>query len=337
MTPRNKQPVHPSQTRNGLPSTYHGLAVRLAIVLLPLLGGCRAAQTTSATTTPASTPAAGFPRTVTDERGKILTLTAPPRRIVSLAPSNTEVLFALGAGDRVVADTESCDYPPEAKNRPHIGGITAGDLEKIETQNPDLVVTVGSINQTLITALDNAHIPTLVVNPHTIKGTYASIRLLGRAVGKDAEAEKQVSEMESRIEKVRKVTAASPRPKVLILYSINPIYTSPPDSYIHDLIGVAGGQDIVQSALPQNIISPAVVLERAPDVILCPPVYREKIKQLPGWDIVPAVKNNRFFAPTPGAALTRPVPRLANGVEELARYLHPELFSGTSGPVSGKR
>ena len=209
-------------------------------------------------------------RTLTDDTGATLTLAAPPKRIVSLAPSNTEIFFAIGAGDRVVADTESCDYPPEAKSRPHVGGMSAGDLERIQVLLPDLVVAVGSINQKLIAALRAAHIQTLAVQPRTTSDVLASIRLLGKATGQDAEAERIAADVAGRIDKVRATTAkAASRPKTLIVYSDNPIYTSPPDSFIHDLIGVAGGDDIVKTPLAQNIISPAVVVERAPEVIIC--------------------------------------------------------------------
>jgi len=286
----------------------------------------------SGTTHATVPPTAGWPRTITDDTGATLTLQSAPKRIVSLAPSNTEILFALGVGDRVVSDTESCDFPPEALKLPHIGGISAGDLERIEVEFPDLVVAVGFINQKLISALRAAHITTLVVQPHTTADVMTSIRLIGSAVGKDKEAQRITADMSTRLDQLRTLTShAEVRPKTLVVYGVNPIYTSPPDSFIHDLIGVAGGSDVVQTPLPQNIISPAVVIERAPDVIICAPSLRERLKALPGWSIVPAVKNDRFYSPPGDGGLTRPGPRLVPGVEQLARYLHPELFDLTSG------
>ncbi len=280
---------------------------------------------------PVATPTPGWPRTLKDDTGATLILSSPPKRIVSLAPSNTEILFAIGAGDRVVADTESCDYPREAKLRPHVGGISAGDMERIQVALPDLVVCVGSINQRLITALRAAHIPTLAVQPRTTDDVFATMRLLGQATGQEDAAERLATDTKARIDRVRAVTArAANRPKTLIVYSSNPIYTSPPDSFIHDLIGVAGGEDIVKTPLSQNIVSPAVVIERAPEAIVCSPALSERLKALPGWSVVPAVKNNRFFATTGTAELTRPGPRLAEAVEQLARYLHPELFPSSA-------
>ena len=167
--------------------------------------------------------------------------------------------------------------------------------------------------------------------PRTTDDVLSSIRLLGKAIGKDTESERLAKEVKGRIDAVRSTTAkAAHRPKTLIVYSANPIYTSPPDSFIHDLIYVAGGADIVQEPLTQNIISPAVVIERAPDVIICSAFLRERLKMLPGWQVVPAVKNDRFFSTTGDAELTRPGPRLAVAVEQLARFLHPELFPASA-------
>jgi iron complex transport system substrate-binding protein len=309
---------------------------RFTLLLLGLgvanVVACGPKPATSIPTGSTAPAAAGWPRTLTDDSGVSITLPVPPKRIVSLAPSNTEILFALGVGDKVVLDTEACDYPPEARNRPHVGGMSAGDLERIQVQFPDLVVTVGSINQKLISALRSAHITVLVVQPHTTEEVLSSIRLIGTATGTDVDAARVVADFKRRMDQVQRVAVhARTRPKTLIVYSVNPIYTSPPDSYIHNLIGVAGGDDIVQTALPQNIISPAVVIERAPDVIICAPELLDHLKGIPGWSIVPAVKNNRFFVAAGDAELTRPGPRLAPAVEQLARYLHPELFTSSPG------
>jgi iron complex transport system substrate-binding protein len=297
------------------------------LLCVPILWGCHTQAQPSQAGAAAPASAAGWPRTLTDDSGASITLPSPPSRIVSLAPSNTEILFALGVGDRVVADTGACDYPPEALQKPHVGGMSAGDLERIQVLFPDLVVAVGSINQKLVAALRAAHIPTVVVQPHTTDEVLASMRLIGKAIGKDGEAERLATDAKGRMDHVRATTSrAAARPRTLIAYTDEPIYTSPPDSFIHDLIGVAGGDDIVKEPLPQNIISSAVVIERAPEVIICSARLRPRLKALPGLSSVPAVKNDRFFTTTCDAELTRPGPRMAAGVEQLARFLHPELF-----------
>jgi iron complex transport system substrate-binding protein len=296
------------------------------VVAALAISGCRNATNIRASSA-AGAISPGWPRTITDDSGASLTIAAPPKRIVSLAPSNTEILFAVGAGDRIVADTDSCDYPAEAKNRAHVGGMSAGDLEKIQVLFPDLVVAVGSINQKLITSLKANHIQTLVVQPRTMDNVLSSIRLIGNATGNDERAVRLAQDIRQRIDRVRRATArAAHKPRCLIAYSVNPIYTSPTDSFIHDLIGVAGGEDIVNGPLVQNIISPEVVIERAPEVILCSQRLQSQLIAAPGLGIVPAIKNRRFFSSSRGAELTRPGPRLAAAVEDLAAYLHPELF-----------
>src|SRR5579871_1831621 len=124
---------------------------------------------------------------LTDSRGKRLVLKFSPKRIVSLAPSNTEILFALGAGDRIAADTTACDYPPEAKNKPHIGGYPI-DVEKVEAKSPDLVVALASLTQP-VAALEKAGVPVLTVDAKTVDQTYQVILLLGQATGTQPRAE----------------------------------------------------------------------------------------------------------------------------------------------------
>ncbi|HLJ57277.1 MAG TPA: ABC transporter substrate-binding protein [Chthonomonadaceae bacterium] len=310
------------------PNTVAGRAAVL-LALLMTAAGC---STGPRVPTPTAAPVSGWPRSITDDTGVVTVLPAPPKRIVSLAPSNTEILFALGAGDRLVADTQSCDYPPEARNRPHVGGMSAGDLERIQTSLPDLVVAVGSLNRKLIDALRAARIPTIAIEPRRTADIFAGIRLIGKATGREAQADGLAAGMQKRIDRIRTIAAQAPsRPKTLIVYSDHPIYTSPPDSYIHDLIGVAGGEDVVRTPLPQNIISPAVVIERAPDVIICAASLQPRLKAMPGWGAVPAVRDNRFFSTSSGAPLARPGPRVVDAAEELARFLHPDLFPVASG------
>lgn len=303
-------------------------AVSVVAVFLLLYAGCK--STPREANGPAPVGIAGFPVTLTDSRGKTLTLNAPPQRIVSLAPSNTEILFDLGAGDRIAADTTACDYPPEAKLKPHIGGYPI-DVERVEAKSPDLVVAVESVNAQPVAALEKAGVPVLTVDAKTVAQTYDAILLLGKATGTEARAEQIVRDMKARIEAVRQKTApVANRPKVLIAYGDNPIYTTGPGSFIDDVITVAGGQNIasVPPPLKNDVITPEQVLARQPDVIICSPDLQQKLKLLPGWTQgVPAVRNNRFFMSSPPGILERPGPRLADGAEQLARYLHPELFA----------
>lgn len=269
----------------------------------------------------------GYPRIVTDARGKSITLRTAPVHIVSLMPSLTEIVYALKLGDRLAADTLSCDYPPEAASKPHVDPLS-GDREKIEVVAPDLVLCIDKLNSTqLIDALEKDGVQVFVVKANTLLETYEAIRLIGQATSREQVAAEIIQAMQSRIEAVqRAVSADQDKPGVVILYSDNPLYTTGPDSYISDVIKAAGGENIVNETLPNNIISPEKVVERQPEVMICDQQLIPKLKLLPGWNVVPAIMQNRFFKTSRNTTLVRPSPRLAIAVEELARYLHPDLM-----------
>lgn len=273
---------------------------------------------------------AGFPRTVTDARGTTLTLKAAPMRIVSLIPSTTEIVYALGLGDRLAADTTACDYPPQARAKPHID-VFKGDREQIEIHNPDLVLAVDGVDPAaLIAALEKDGLPVFVVKATDLQQTYDSIALIGKATGQEATANHIAADMRAQIESVQKTVAGAPeKPGVLVMFDDNPIYTVGPtggSSFINDIINIAGGANIVMEAPANNIISPEKVVERQPDVIICSKRLVPRVKLLPGWNVVPAVANNRFFQTSDKTDLMRPGPRLPLAALELARFLHPGLF-----------
>lgn len=316
-----------------------------ALLLLALLTlcGCQPPSQTTPTQPAPTTPAvpkattslapSGFPRTVTDATGYALTLKAEPQRIVSLTPSNTELLYALGLGDKIVLDTTSCDYPPEAKNKPHLDALKP-DVEPILAATPDLVVAVGELNGKLIERLRQQNIPTLAINPQNVDETYAQMTLVAQATGQDAKGAALVAEMKRRIGAVKQTIdtylAQSPGHKripVLVAFGDNPIYTTAPKSFISDLIVVAGGVNVADPPPPGNIVSPEKVIALQPEVIVCSPALQPRLKRLPGFATgVPAVVHNRFFSTSTQATLERPSPRLAAAAEELARYLHPDAF-----------
>lgn len=282
---------------------------------------------TSAATQPLSASAIDFTRTITDARGKEIVLKAQPKRIVSLSPATTEILFALGIGDRVVGVTEACDYPAEAAKKPKIGGAYNMSVEKVQSQSPDLVIAFGTVNEKPIAALEQASIQTFVVDAKTVAEIYVAIRLLGKATGTEEQAENLANEMERKLGALQKATESyEPKPGVLIVHDTNPIYTTGPGSYLDEAIKIAGGKNVIDETLPGNTLSPEKGVELIPDVILCSPELRVKLRAIPGWaDAIPAVMNNKYFSPSEAGTLTRPGPRLTQAIEELARYLHPDL------------
>lgn len=272
-------------------------------------------------------PTDPFPVTLVGADGAKVTLSAAPKRIVSLAPSNTEILFDLGAGKSIVANTTADDWPAQAKRLPHIGSVFTMSLESIVAQNPDLIVADRTINAKIILTLQHAGLPVLVVEPTNVATMYDAIRLLGRASGHVAQADDMIHRLQQRFAAIRKaVKGATTRKRVLVMYDVSPIYTSGPNTLIDDIITISGGRNIAKSNAP---IGSEEVIQAQPDVIICDPNLEPRIAQLPAWSgAVPAVQNRAYFHTSPGATLIRPCFRLAAGADELARYLHPELFPG---------
>ncbi|MDE2125922.1 MAG: ABC transporter substrate-binding protein [Armatimonadetes bacterium] len=268
-----------------------------------------------------------WPRTIVDDTGARITLSAKPARIVSLAPSNTEILFDLGVGRSVVGDTTACDYPAAARQVPKVGGYPIRE-EAVLARNADLVVAVQSINGPTITALRRLDIPTLVVNPRTIRGVYRAIQMIGTACGASAKAGAIVASMRGAFKRLSDRTArAKSHPKVLIAYGANPVYTTGSGSFIDDVVRIAGGANIAHSAASGGIISSEEVIAARPDDIICSPDLQASLMRLPGWNVVPAIRFKRFFAPSDPETLERPGPRLARAALQLAEYLHPRLFN----------
>ncbi len=301
-------------------------------IILCFVSGCDKTSDTStqqpANTATPSVPAVDFARNLTDARGKTITLKTQPKRIVSLSPATTELLFALGLGNRVVGVTTACDYPPEAAKKPKIGGAADTSVEKVLSQTPDLVIGFGAFNPKPVEAMEAANLTTLVVDAKTVTEIYAAIRLLGKATGTEEQAEKLAGDMEKRLTDLQKATANyETKPGVLIVHEANPtIYTTGPGSYIDEAITIAGGKNVIDATIPGTTISPEKGVELVPDVIICAPEMRGKLRAIPGWaQGIPAVMGNRYFSPSEAGTLTRPGPRLTKAIEELARYLHPDL------------
>ena len=292
-----------------------------------------AASTVPATVAPTATvrPAASFPATVVDADGQSVTLSREPQRIVSLAPSNTEILFALGLGDRVVAVSDYSDYPPEAASKPKVG-YTRVDIEKVLSLNPDLVLATRANRETATPQLRERGVTVVTVEPKNLDEVVESVRMVGRITGRVEAAERLADEMRARIERVTATVArAERRPRVY--YELDSkLYTAGPGSFVHDLIQRAGGENIAASAASQYPqLSQEVILQSDPEVIILADVGQyggespESVAARPGWQTVSAVKSGRIVPINPDLT-TRAGPRLVDGLEQIARALHPELF-----------
>jgi iron complex transport system substrate-binding protein len=253
-----------------------------------------------------------------------------PERVVSIGPSITAFLFALGAGPRVVGVDDFSDEPAEAATREHVGGIKV-NFEKVVALKPDLVLTVKFSDGT-IEKLQAASLNVLVVDPQTVSDVAKTATLIGKAVGADGEALGR--SIQQRVDAVKaKAATATTRPRVYHeIDASDPakIFTVGPGSYINDLIDIAGGTNVAAraaSAYPQ--LSAEEILRSDPEIIvLAADAYASKpadVISRQGWSIIAAVKNNRIFTIDPNL-INRPGPRVGEAAEAYAKLVHPELF-----------
>lgn len=306
------------------------LSFLLALTLLT--GACAPVTSFALTATPAAI-------TLTDGLGRTVTLAAPAQKIVSIAPSSTEILFAIGAGPQVIGRDQNSDYPEEAKKLADIGGsdmYNKLNTELILSMNPDLVLAANITPPEQIKALEDLGVTVFMLpNPTDLDGMYANLRTAAKLTGREAQSETLISSLQTRVKAVEDKLANAPE-KPLVFYEINGTdtqapWTSGPGTFIDTLIAMAGGRNIGASLKdPWSQISLEELVRQDPDMIVLGDALwggntPELVKQRAGWGAISAVKNDRIF-PFDDNLMSRPGPRLVDGLEALAKLLHPELF-----------
>jgi len=304
----------------------------LALLIIALVG-CTGTKAPEASES--ADVAVPKPVSVVDDAGRTVEIARTPQRFVSLAPSNTEILFALGLDDKVVGVTDFCDYPEEAKAIEKVGGIEP-NLEKIVALNPDLVLAIGGSPAQVekATEMEKLGLTVLVLEPGDIEGIMANIELVGKAAGAEKEASELVTEMRKRFDDITaRVKGAESRPKVFFeLDATDPSkpYTPGPGSFIDALISLAGGSNVGAGAKMQwaQLSTEEIIAQDAEVIVLGDANYgvtAEMVKERPGWSVITAVKNAAIY-PIDDVLVSRPGPRIIDGLEALTRIIHPELF-----------
>lgn len=297
----------------------------LALIVVSLVGCSNPTPAPTAEPEPADTSI-----TVVDSFGNTVTLAAPPERIVSLVPSHTEILYALGLGDQVVGVTEYCNYPPAAAEKPTVGGYSNIDLEQVIGLEPDLVLASSLHLGEIVPALQEHGLVVFVGEPQSVADTLATIRTIGELTGHTDAADALVADMQARIDAVTQTVAGAERPTVFWELGAE-LYTAGPGSFINDLIILAGGENIAADAdspWPQLSVE-AIVLGDPDVVVLADHNYgetAEMVAQRPGWDDITAVQEGRIFEITDDDIFSRPGPRVVDALEILAAAFHPDLF-----------
>jgi iron complex transport system substrate-binding protein len=314
-------------------SKFYSFAVLLVVAMLvtacqPVIKSTAEAQPTAASVSEAIT--------FTDALHQQVSIHSPVHRIVSLAPSVTESLFAIGAGGQVVGRTNFCDYPEEVRKLPSIGGFSASSIsvESIIALKPDLVIGGSTVQAEVILAVKAAGIPAFISQPESLAEIMDALILFGQITDHRDTATTVVNQMQTRIETVKETVSRIPtkdRPTVFYEVWHEPLMSATRKSSIGELIEIAGGINIfgdLPDAFPT--VNAEQILNADPDFIIGPSNHSDQltadaIRARAGWQDLRAVKNNAIYM-VDGNIISRPGPRMVDALEELAHILHPDLF-----------
>lgn len=272
-------------------------------------------------------------RAYVDDVGRRMYFAKPPTRIVSLAPSITEMLFAMEAGEQLVGVTDFCDFPPEALKKPKVG-YSNPNLESLVALQPDLVVAPNDfLKPDVIVKLEQLKIPVFVFADKRVEDIFVHIQTLGRIVGRSPKADALALALREQVAGIKQRIQGKPSVRMLYVLNSQPLITVGPGSFIDQLIGIAGGANIAaKSATPYPRLSMETVLQEDPEVLVFPVGKAEGISESEQqtwrqWSTMTAVKRGRLHQIS-ADWLNRPGPRIAKGLESLAAILHPEESAG---------
>lgn len=275
--------------------------------------------------------------TITDDRGKTFSFDKPIDSIISLAPSNTEIVFAVGAGDKLIGRTDYCNFPPETASIESIGGFWNPDKEKIVILNPDIVLAAKLHDQMGDVAwLEEKGLKVITLDPKTLSGILDNISLVGELTGKEAEASQVVTDMQSRIDYVRDRTAGlseEQKPRVLHVTWHDPLWTAGQDTFINVIIEAAGGINIFDDLTGDVQVDVEAAVTRNPGVITVVTGHGEAMRTSYDYVIADdslfkntdAYMNGRIYLINADLAC-RAGPRIIEALELFARFIHPEIF-----------
>ena len=276
-----------------------------------------------------------------DDLGRLVRMRAAPERIVSLAPSLTETVFALGLGGRLAGVTDYCDYPPEARTRARVGGPINPNLEQIVSLHPDVVLATRVLNRPeTVEALNRLGIPVYTTDPRTVEEVVASTRRLGEVLGAKSNGESVAAAMDRRLaDLAHRLAGRTPR-RVFFVVWLDPVISTGQHTFLADALRHAGAESVVNSPQDWPQINIEEVLRQNPDFLVFAGVHQDdpqaaitSLRKRPGWSSLAAVRERHFAVVSD--ALDRPAPRMLDAIEDLARQLHPEAFAPATGPQSG--
>jgi iron complex transport system substrate-binding protein len=279
-------------------------------------------------------------RELTDEVGRRVGIPQEVNRIVSLAPNLTEIVFALGEGNHLAGDTDFCDYPAEALQKPHVGGPVNPNLEVVVSLMPDLILASKSINRReTVNALDHIGLPVYVTDPHSVEGMIASVEHIGGAIGVEKSANALAENLRARLAELDRRVSGAARRRVLFVVWTNPLISVGRDTFIADAVRRAGGRSVVDTSAEWPHVSMEEMVKLQPEFLVFASAHAgdaqydlETLRTRPGWKNLTAVQQGNVVVISD--AINRPAPRMVDAIEQMARALHPEAF--TSGALPSR-
>ncbi len=284
----------------------------------------------------------GQERLLTDEIGRKVNIPNSPKRIISLAPSITEILFDLWLNEEIAGVTDFCDFPEAALNKPRIGGFVNPSMEKIVSLKPDLIIGTRDGNRMeTIQRLNDLGFSVYVINPKGFDGVMKTIKNIGEVVGRGDESRKIIKNMMTKKEHITTFTRSLPKPRVFFQVGDAPMITVGKETLANDLIRLAGGRSISENeSVSYPLYSIETVISKAPEIIIMSSMKSKKdylslVKWWQNWKSIPAVKRNAIYV-IDSNLIDRPTSRIVEGLETMIRMIHPEVLEKQKNEISEK-
>jgi iron complex transport system substrate-binding protein len=320
-------------SENFLKRKFHARRITFGVLALAAVAlPTQAAGTDRAST--AQTSEKNSSQIVVDEIGHHVVVPNDVRRIVSIAPSVTETVYAIGADSRLVGDTDYCDFPPDARTKPHVGGVINPSLEAIAALKPDLVLATTTINrEETVDALDHLGIPVYTTDPHTIDSLLAGIARLAGILGVAQHGEELVAHLRGRLDAVRTAIAGQPPSRVLFVVWDDPLISIGQNTFIADALRRAGAESVVDAKQDWPHVSLESVVHAQPEYLIYAGDHGDDVPKIsdlrarPVWRDLNAVKQGKIAVVS--SEVDRPDPGLIDAIETLAKMLHPAAFANS--------
>lgn len=303
----------------------HLFGLFLIISMIVVVGCQNGANHAGDWNTPVKPNSIEYPVTVVDQSNQRVTIEKEPQRIVSLVPSGTEIAHALGLLDKIVAVTTNDDYPEAVKSLPKVGDMNI-NIEEVVKQKPDLVLASTMNGEETIKKLRDLGFPVIVLHAENVKEIIQSIQILSQVTNKTYEAEQLVANMQQKLREVTFVLRQLPEEqRKTVWWDDSSFYSPGAGTLQNELIELAGGKNVVASQNGWVQVTPEQVIKWNPSAILIAYGEESEIAKRPGWSQIQAVKERRYIKIDPNL-ISRPGPRVIDGVEQLTKQLYPELY-----------